>query len=168
MKPEIHDPEDLLGFDWPAPENSGTVTAATLGEWLNLSPARLHALAREGVIPRTGGRFDLRPAILAYVEHLRAGQKGRLTSNPDLQAEKLRLARANAEKIELANAKVRGALVPVAEVESAWASVLRDVRAAMLAIPARVQQRLGHLTPHDVQMIDREVRDALEEASRDD
>jgi len=38
----------------------------------------------------------------------------------------------------------------------------------MLAIPARVQQRLGHLTAHDVQMIDREVRDALEEASRDD
>lgn len=154
----------LMGED-PEPE---TVTAADLSEWLNLSPARIHALAREGVIPRTDGRFDLQAAVRAYVERLRAGQKGRQSTNPDLNAERLRLARANAEKIELANAKTRAALVPVPEVEAAWASVLRDVRAAMLAIPARVQQRLGHLTAHDVQSIDREVRDALEEASHDD
>tara|TARA_R110002072_G_scaffold17174_2_gene65692 strand:- start:2417 stop:2920 length:504 start_codon:yes stop_codon:yes gene_type:complete len=150
------------------PHLGDTVTAAEVSEWLNLSTARIHALARQGVIPRTDGRFDLQAAARAYVEHLRVGQRGRQSTDPDLNAEKLRLARANAEKIELANAKTRAALVPVAEVESAWAHVLRDVRAAMLAIPARVQQRLGHLTAHDVQMIDREVRDALEEASRDD
>lgn len=160
------DIEAVLGGGPETPAGD-TVSAADLAEWLNLSPARIYALAREGVIPRTDGRFDLQAAVRAYVEHLRAGQRGRLSSDPDLNAEKLRLARANAEKIELANAKTRAALVPVAEVESAWASVLRDVRAAMLAIPARVQQRLGHLTAHDVQMIDREVRDALEEASHD-
>lgn len=159
--------EAILGGGTEIPSGE-TVTAAELSEWLNLSTARIHALAREGVIPRTDGRFDLQPTIRAYVEHLRAGQRGRQSTDPDLNAEKLRLARANAEKIELANAKTRAALVPVAEVESAWASVLRDVRAAMLAIPARVQQRLGHLTAHDVQMIDREVRDALEEASYDE
>lgn len=161
------DIEAVLGGGPETPAGD-TVSAADLAEWLNLSPARIHALAREGVIPRTDGRFHLQASVRAYVEHLREGQRGRLASNPDLNAEKLRLARANAEKIELANAKTRASLVPVAEVESAWASVLRDVRAAMLAIPARVQQRLGHLTAHDVQMIDREVRDALEEASHDD
>lgn len=41
------------------------MTAAELGEWLNLSPARLHALAREGIMPRRDGRFDLREAIRA-------------------------------------------------------------------------------------------------------
>ncbi len=151
------------------PDNTEPVSAEVLGEWLGVSGTQVHRLARQGVIPRTDDkRFDLRAAILAYATHLRDVQRGRTTTNPDLNAEKLRLARANAEKIELANAKVRGALVPVAEVESAWAAVLRDVRAAMLAIPARVQHRLGHLTTHDVQSIDREVRDALEEASRDD
>ena len=151
------------------PADAATASAEEVGAWLGISGTQVHRLARQGVIPRTDDeRFDLRAAILAYAAHLRDAQRGRTTTDPELNAEKLRLARANAEKIELANAKVRGALVPVAEVESAWAAVLRDVRAAMLAIPARVQQRLGHLTPHDVQMIDREVRDALEEASRDD
>ena len=54
---------------------------------------------------------------------------------------------------------------PTAEVERAWGSILRDVRAAMLAIPARIQQQLGTLTPHDVDIIDREVRTALEETA---
>ncbi|MEM8822447.1 MAG: terminase small subunit [Pseudomonadota bacterium] len=158
----------LLG-ETSEPADAETVTAEVVGEWLGVSGTQVHRLARQGVIPRTDDkRFDLRAAILAYAAHLRDAQRGRTTTDPDLQAEKLRLARANAEKIELANAKVRGALVPVAEVEAAWAAVLRDVRAAMLAIPARVQQRLGHLTTHDVQSIDREVRDALEEASHDD
>jgi len=154
----------ILGKPNPAPLGDGT-TAAILGEWLNLSPARIHALAREGVIPRTEGRFDLQAAVRAYCKHLRAGQRGRLASNPDLNEQKVRLAKASAEKIELANAKARGEMVLVVSVEAAWASVLRDVRAAMLSIPARVGQRLGHLSPHDVQMIDREVRDSLQEAS---
>lgn len=161
------DIEAVLGGG-PEPADAQTVSADELGAWLGVSGTQVHRLAREGVIPRTDDkRFDLRGAILAYAAHLREGQRGRLAANPDLNAEKLRLARANAEKIELANAKTRALLVPVAEVESAWASVLRDVRAAMLAIPARVQQRVGHLTAHDVQMIDREVRDALEEASHE-
>jgi phage terminase Nu1 subunit (DNA packaging protein) len=159
------DPDEEIAYMLGKEPETGT--AAELGEWLGISANRINALAREGVIPRAGSkRFALKPAVRAYVNHLRAGQTGRLASNPDLQAEKLRLARANADKVELANAKARGELVAVGDVESAWVAVLRDVRAAMLAIPARVQQRLGHLTAHDVQQIDREVRDALTEASR--
>jgi phage terminase Nu1 subunit (DNA packaging protein) len=41
--------------------------------------------------------------------------------------------------------------------------VLRTVRAGMLAVPSRVQQRLPHLIAHDVAQIDREVRDVLAE-----
>jgi hypothetical protein len=39
--------------------------------------------------------------------------------------------------------------------------VLRTVRAGMLAVPSRMQQRLPHLTAHDVAKIDREVRTVL-------
>ena len=80
-------------------------------------------------------------------------------------SEKIRLARATAEKLETANLKAKGELAPLADVEKAWAGILRDVRAALLALPSRAASRLGHLTPHDVATLDREVRTVLEELS---
>lgn len=154
------DIEAVLGGA-PEPEASGTVTAAELGEWLNLSPARLHALAREGVIPRHDGRFDLREAVRAYVEHLRAGQKGRLTSNPDLAAQKLRLAQEQADKLAIANAKTRGELLDAKAVATTWARTLTDLRAAMLAIPQRVAGRCA-LDRSVAGTLDDEIRAALE------
>ncbi len=85
----------------------------------------------------------------------------------ELAAEKLRLAKANADKVETANAKSRGELIPAVEVEREWATVFRAVQAAMLAVPSRVAQTAGHLTPHDINAIDREARDALEETAND-
>ena len=154
------DIEAVLGGA-PAPEASGTVTAAELGEWLNLSPARLHALAREGVIPRHHGRFDLQEAVRAYIEHLRAGQKGRLMSNPDLAAQKLRLAAEQADKLAIANAKTRGELLDAKTVAMTWARTLTDLRAAMLAIPQRVAGRCA-LDRSVAGTLDDEIRAALE------
>ncbi|MFC4667128.1 DNA packaging protein [Seohaeicola nanhaiensis] len=143
------------------------LSASELADWLGLTPNRVHALGRDGVLPRIDGtRYPLRPAILAYCEHARSLAKGKQV-DAELASEKLRLAKANAEKAETANAKARGDLIAAVEVEREWAAVLRGVRAAMLALPSRVAQRLGHLSPHDVAEIDREVRDALEELAND-
>jgi phage terminase Nu1 subunit (DNA packaging protein) len=148
----------------------GVVTAAELGEWLNLAAPRVSALAREGRIPRRAdGRFDLQAAIRGYVESLRLKSgSSALASNPELNAEKIRLARANAEKVEAANARARGELAALSDVEREWAGILRDVRAALLALPSRAAARLGHLTPHDVATLDREVRAVLEELATDE
>jgi len=88
------------------------------------------------------------------------------TTDPAYLAEKIRLANAQAVKIELQNAQARQELLPAKAVEAEWSAVLRDVRAAMLALPSRLQQRLPHLTKHDTATIDEEIRDALTEASR--
>lgn len=141
------------------------VSAAELGEWLGIAPNRIHALARDGILPRGEDKaFPLRAAVLAYCEHARSLARGKQV-DAELAAEKLRLAKANAEKAETINAKARGELIPSVEVEREWATVLRGVRAAMLAVPSRVAQTAGHLTPHDINAIDREVRDALEETA---
>ena len=152
------------------PPPADALTAAELGEWINLAAPRVNALAREGRIPRrTDGRFDLQPAIRGYVESLRLKSGGSaLASNPELNAEKIRLAKANADKVETANAKARGELAPLPEVERAWAGILRDVRAALLALPSRAASRLGHLTQHDVQTLDQEVRAVLVELAEHD
>lgn len=140
-----------------------TVSGAELGDWLGLTANRVNALARDGVLPRDADkRFPLRASIRAYCEHARAGATGR-RADSELAAEKLRLAKEQADKIAFANARARSELIAAAEVEREWAGVLRDVRAAFLALPSRAAGKLGHLTPHDLAALDAEVRDVLME-----
>ena len=153
---------DRLLFDDPPPgDGDDLVTATIIGKWLGLSANRVGALARQGHLPRgADGRYPLRATVAAYCRFARESALAR-QGGPDLATEKLRLARETADKLALANAKARGDLLDAAEVAREWASVLRDVRAAVLAIPIRVHQKLGHLTDEDIRAIDQEVRDML-------
>ena len=86
---------------------------------------------------------------------------GRLASEPT--AEQVRLTTAKADHQELINAKLRGEMIEIAEVEAQWSNILRIVRSGMLALPSRVAQRLPQLTRADKTVIDSEVRAILEE-----
>lgn len=156
---EMNQIEDLIGLPG--------VSADELAMWIGLSPNRIHTLARLGRLPRNPDRsFPLRQAVSVYCEQARQGALGR-RADGELAQEKIRLARANAEKVEAANARARGELAPLAEIEREWAGILRDVRAALLALPSRAAARLGHLTPHDVKTLDSEVRAVLEELANE-
>ena len=58
-------------------------------------------------------------------------------------------------------------MLDAAEVEAEWSSVLRTVRAGMLAVPSRARQRLPHLTAHDISEIEAEVRATLVEIANE-
>jgi len=154
--------EDLLG----GPEDRiETISEAELADLLGLTSRQIRNLAADGVAKKAGpARYELRASVRAYAESLREkASRGRAKADdPELRAERLRLAIAQAEKVELSNAKTRGELLLAQEVVSAWAGVLREVRAAMLAIPSRVNQSLPHLTVHDLNTLDRTIRDTLE------
>ena len=97
-----------------------------------------------------------------YCAHLR--QLLQRSGNPagaTATAERGRLAKAKADLAETKHAVLRGDLVEALAVEREWSDILRSVRAAMLALPSRVAQRLPHLTPHDILQLDAEVRAAL-------
>jgi hypothetical protein len=51
-------------------------------------------------------------------------------------------------------ASAAATLVTLSEVEAKWSGVLRAVRTGILAVSSREQQRLPHLTAHDVGEID--------------
>ena len=72
-----------------------------------------------------------------------------------------RLNEAQAVLAETKAAKLLGEMVLAADVEAAWAAVLLEVRAGMLAVADRVGARLGDLTPAHLAVIDSEVRAAL-------
>lgn len=146
----------------PIPDN---LSADELGLLLGVSGRTVRELASRGVIAKAGrGRYSTAEAVRAYAAHLREGAALRGGDDATVAARR-REAEARAEKIELQNAQVRRDLVPAAEVERLWTEVLADVRARMLAVPARCRSRLGHLTQADGAAIEEEVRDALKGAA---
>ena len=86
----------------------------------------------------------------------------------ELTAERARLAKEQADAHEMKNAISRGQLVEADHVRREWSDILRKVRAAILASPSRLRQRLPHLTAHDVEAMDGELRRALSEAASDE
>lgn len=154
--------DHLLGGD---SDVAATLSAQELGDIIGLSERTVRDLAKRGVLAKVGARFEMRDSVFAYCAHLREQASGRSNSGT-LTQERIRVAREQADALALKNAVARGEMVPAIEVESLWGNVLRDVRSAMLAIPTRVQQRLVHLTQHDVSEIDLEVRSALQEAAQ--
>lgn len=160
--------DDALGFAPVKKPSAGkpipaTVSAAELCALTGVSQNAGRELASRGVwVKIDRDRFDVRESIRAHVTELaRAAKRG--TAGSELDREKVRVQKATAEKLELANAEARGELVAVAAVEREWAAMLRDIRAGLLALPSRVQQRLGHLSAHDVTVLDREIRNLLTE-----
>lgn len=157
--------ESLLGED-PAPQHaygwSETVPTATLADMLGVSLRTVGELAQKGILTKASrGNWPLRESVRAYCAHLREQAAGRSGSST-LTAERIRAVKEQADKLAMANAVARGEMLPARQVQSEWASILRDVRAALLAVASRCGAALPHLTGHDVATIDGEIRTALE------
>ncbi len=151
-------------------ENPAKVSARELGRLLGLSDRSVRDLAARGVVARDGrGRYPLEASVASYCAHLREMAAGRAgdDGSRSLVSERARLAKAQADEREAKLAAMRRELLPAGEVLEEWSSVLRQVRAGMLAVPSRVRQRLGHLTADDAEVIDSEIRDVLSELASD-
>ena len=138
------------------------VSAEILGKWLGLSSAHVASYARRGVMVRAGrGKFDLEASVRAYCQHMReaVAAQGR-PAQSGTGKQRARLAAAQAEAVELKNARQRGALVDAETVARGWEGVARTVRAGVMRIPRRAGARLA-LSPELVRALDDEIRDAL-------
>lgn len=174
---------DLLGdFDRFAPdlaESSLIVDGATFAALTGIGQRTVRDIESRGIIVKVGrDRYDLTASLQSYTAHLRRmaanwGEGG--TSAPAVEAAKLsgayeraRLNKAKADAEELKNAAMRRELLKAADVEREWATVLRGLRSRILATPARVRQRLAHLSAGDIAAIDEELRRALEQVAQSD
>jgi phage terminase Nu1 subunit (DNA packaging protein) len=82
---------------------------------------------------------------------------------PTIAEARRRVLDAQAAKLELERALKARELVPVRDVREAWAAVLGVIRTGVLALPTRARQALPHLTVADVAVLERLVREVLEE-----
>lgn len=62
---------------------------------------------------------------------------------------------------ELELAQKEGRLLDADAVGRTWCAMMRDIQTSILAVPSRLRQQLLHLSARDIQVIDRELRDAL-------
>ena len=145
------------------------MTGAEIATMFGVATRTISELAARGVLERDSVKhYLLGPTIKAYTLHLRNSASGRGAMSDGYSTQRERLVREQADREAAKNAQMRGELLPAAEVERAWATILRDVKASLLALPGRVQQRIGHLSAHDIAQIDGEIRETLASLGDDD
>jgi len=145
------------------------VGAGELAGWLGVSSQSIAAFANDGKVVRISrGKYDLQASVQTYTRHLRevAAMRGGEAQILDLNQERARLAREQADGQELKNRQLRKELVLAADVEREWSDILRGVRAGILAVTSRVRAAVG-LTPEQAIEIDAELRRVLTELGND-
>ena len=158
---------ELPGIAGDAPVHR--IGGADLCDLFGITPGALTGLVKRGIAVKLGhDAYDLTASTRAYLEHLRGTASGRGGEEQvlTLTGERARLARAQAEAAELKNAQTRGELVKADQVVTEWRGILTDLRAELLALPSRIGTRLPHMTPTDISIIDRELRDILDALSK--
>lgn len=147
-----------------------TITKTDLALVLGISKQALDNLEKRNVVRKIGrGTYAFPKAAQDVFAHYREIAAGRASENEDvdLVTERALLAREQRRAQEIKNAALTGDLIEVSVVERTWATVLSSIRSRMLALPTDLAALMAHLTRHDIQTIDRALRDALSEAADD-
>ena len=144
------------------------ITGRALAAFLGVHERTIRDLADRGIIAKVArGKYDLAASVKSYCSHVRevAAGRGGESGVASLTSERARLAREQADAAALKNAAMRGDMISAGDVATRWRDILTGVRLRMLAIPGRVGLAAPHFSRADIEVLDREVRDALEEAS---
>jgi phage terminase Nu1 subunit (DNA packaging protein) len=144
----------------------GLVAAPVLARWLGVSGKTVYEMAKTGIVVRASrGLYALEASVRGYCEHIRAtaSQRGGEVSLEAMRSERIRMTKAQADALELKTRQLGGKLLDADAVVREWADIVRLSRMAILAVPQRCQNRLPHLTAHDISEIDAELRAALTE-----
>jgi phage terminase Nu1 subunit (DNA packaging protein) len=102
---------------------------------------------------------------LSALARWRIGQE----SGSELEVERTRLTKAQADKTEMESAELAGVLVRVGEVAEYWARSSSAVRARLLSMPAKIGPR-ARVATNDQEaaaIVEAEVIEALQELSAD-
>ncbi|WP_321823024.1 type IV toxin-antitoxin system AbiEi family antitoxin domain-containing protein [Pyramidobacter piscolens] len=104
------------------------------------STRRVQQLVTDGAIVKTGEEFTLGEAVRSYCDYLKGIGS---PSSADLEAQRTRLVKAQADKAEIAVKVLLGELLPADAVLVAWSNILAIVKTAMLNLPNKLAPRLA-------------------------
>jgi len=144
-------------------------TQAEFAAHVGISQPVVATLVARGIIDAQGrGKIDLDAARLAYCAHLRSlagGGSGDTQMDLDLSSERARVAKEQADRLEMQNAQLRGELLARGDVDAAVGAAFARVRAKMLTVPSKTAAEVVAMgSPTEAEALIRDaVCDALEE-----
>ena len=146
-------------------------TIKEVAEHLDLTTKRMHELFNENVLIKTGksGGQDKDDCRVLYIRYLRVLARGKNTNSGDLNEERTRLTKAQADRAELELQEKEGDLISSDVIKTIWSDYVSNTRSKLLALPSK----LGHLTQAaetyaEAEAIIKEaVYECLEELSED-
>ena len=143
--------------------------AKTIAKLFNLTERRVQQLAKEGIIPKAErGKYELIGAVQGYVKYLQDRAVGQHEAAPtDLNAEKVRLTKAQADEKELQVKVLRGELLPAELVIEMGAALVAAARAKVLAIHSKCRSRFPSIEQDVADEIETLSREALSELGND-
>lgn len=138
--------------------------AEVIAKLLDVTERRVRQLSSEGVIPKAArGRYEVVGAVRGYIRYLRnLALKGEVGA-ADYGLERARLVKARADLAEMEATRIRGDLIPAAEVTAAWTEVVALMRSRLLALPDKIAPQLFTSGAHETTRI-AEGRDILRNA----
>jgi phage terminase Nu1 subunit (DNA packaging protein) len=115
----------------------------TIAKLLDLTPARVTQLVKEGIIPRKErGRYELVPVVRGYIKYLRERGVRSDVSGDDYNTHRTRLIKTKADLAELEKAQIEEKLIPADDVEKAWSDVSQNMRQKLLSLPQRISPEI--------------------------
>lgn len=139
-------------------------TISEVAAHLGMSHKNVQELIKKGVIEQQDrGKYDLDVARKQYITHVREVAAGRSkVGDLDLQEERARLAKEQADAKEMENEVQRGLLVDIESVAAAMEKQLTRVRTKLLAVPTKVAPE-AHASSN-VKEVQQLLEDAIIEA----
>ncbi len=138
-----------------------------VAKYLGISEKFFGDLLRQGVFTKQPRNFwDFDQCRLEYIKHLRDAAAGRLHNGDlDLNEERARLAKEQADAKEMENAIARGELVYIEDVAKQFEKGLERARTKLLALPSKVAPEVhACATAKEVQaIIESNIVEALSE-----
>lgn len=138
------------------------VNSQQLTEFIPVSIRRIQQLTKAGIIPQVKpGYYNLVTAIQSYANYLRSYIKERQEQSPaTLNAERIRLVRAQADKVEAEVEQLSREWIPLALAEKLYIDLDEMLSTLLFTLPKRGAKAIQGLTEPA------EVKAALQEVSR--
>ena len=112
----------------------------TIAKLLDLTERHVRRLVADGVLIRDDGKRGRYPVtnVTLYIRYLRERAFGQQTSETDLHSEKIRLAKAQADRTEMEVGTLKESLIKTHEVIDKWSELIGNCRARLLNTPAKI------------------------------